>query len=151
MPITMHLDDALQVAELRISGAVLWEDFHRIAPELEDFILSHDRVRLLEVIDRFDGLDPNLLWDGLRFDRRIVPHISHCAIVGDLAWLAPLEKAKEALLPMELRLYSLRREAMARMWVQRAGRGKTHVVEHAPGKQVDSRMPEVTVMRASPR
>lgn len=132
MPITMHLDSASGIADLRVFDRVLWEDFHRIAPELEAFILSHDKVRLLEVIDHFEGLDPALLWDGLRFDRRIVPHISHCAIVGDLKWLAPLEKAKDALLPMELRLYSLRRENMARMWIERAGMGRTHVLEHAP-------------------
>lgn len=140
MPLTMHLDDARQLADLRIAGRVSWEDFHRVAPELEDFILTHNSVRLLEVIDRFEGLDSHMLWDGLRFDRKILPHISHCAIVGDMAWMAPLEKAKEALLPMELRLYSLRMEPMARMWIDRAGRGKTHVLGHAPRKLRAARM-----------
>lgn len=132
MPITMHLDSARGIADLRVFDRVLWEDFHRIAPELEAFIASHEKVRLLEVIDHFEGLDPALLWDGLRFDRRIVPHISHCAIVGDLTWLAPLEHARESLLPMELRLYSRRREAMARMWIERAGMGRTHVLAPTP-------------------
>lgn len=132
MPVTLLLDDARQIAELRVVGQVLWEDFHRIAPELERFIQSHDTVRLLEVIEDFRGLDPHLQWDGLRFDRKIVPHISHCAIVGDLAWLSPLDKAREALRPMELRLYPHRLEPMARLWVERAGRGKTHVVDYAP-------------------
>lgn len=140
MPLTMHLDDDRQIADLRISGRVSWEESHRIAPELEDFARTHDKFRLLQVVEKFEGLDPHLLWDGLKFDRSIVPHISHCAIVGDMGWLAPLERAKEALLPMEMRLYSLRMEAMARMWVDRAGRGKTHVVGHAPRKLRVDRM-----------
>ena len=130
MPITMKLDNTRKIADLHIFDDVRWEEFHAIAPELEDFILSNSKVRLLQVIDGVNRLESDLLWDGLRFDRKIVSHISHCALVGDLGWLGPLERAKEALLPMELRLYAHRMESMARQWVHRAGSRRTHVIGH---------------------
>lgn len=130
MPIIMKLDDTRNIADLRIFDEVRWEDFHSVASTLEAFILSNSKVRLLQVIEGVDRLDPDLLWDGLRFDRKIVSHVSHCALVGDLNWLRPLERAKDALLPMELRLYSHRMEGMARQWVHRAGSRRTHVIGH---------------------
>lgn len=128
MPIRMHLDPVSRYAEIRIFDRVKWSDFHCVAPRLEEFVQGGKPVRVLEVIERFDGLDPDLLWDGLRLDRAIMPHISHCALVGDLRWLAPLDRAREAVLPMQLRLFCKTQEDAARAWLTRAGAARTHVV-----------------------
>jgi hypothetical protein len=126
----MHLDRQSKYVEIHLFDRVSWEDFHCIAPRLEAFVLDCGKVRMLEVIDRFEGLDADMLWDGLRLDRKIMPHISHCALVGDADWLGPLERAREAVLPMQLRLFSLREESAARAWLTRACLARTYVVAH---------------------
>lgn len=117
MSVEMSLDRDRKLAELRVDGRVSRADFDRIAPEFEAFVEECGQIRLLEVIETLGGFDPSLLWDGMKLDLKVIPHISHCAVVSDIGWLSPLSKAAGALISTRLRTFALSEEEAARAWL----------------------------------
>ena len=117
MSVQMHLDRDRKLAELRVDGRVTRADFDRIAPEFEAFVEECGKIRLLEVIESLSGFDPSMVWEGLKLDLKVIPHISHCAVVSDIGWLSPLSKAAGALISTRLRTFSLSDEETARAWL----------------------------------
>lgn len=120
MSVQMHLDPARQLAELRVDGAVTRADFDSIAPQFEAFVMAQGKVRLLEVIVSLGGFDPSLLWEGMKLDIKVIPHITHCAVVSDIGWLSPVSKAAGALVATRLRTFPLAEEEAARAWLLEA-------------------------------
>lgn len=122
MSVTMKLDPLAKLAELRVNGAVTREDFDRIAPQFEAFVSDCGTIRLIEVIEEFGlrDMDLGMIWDGMKLDLRVIPHISHCAVVGDIGWLSPLSKAAGALISTKLRTFPMAQEAEARAWLASA-------------------------------
>lgn len=103
--------------ELTVDGRVTREEFDALAPRMEAFIASCGSIRLIEVIRKLDGFDGSLLWEGLKLDFRVIPHISHCAVVSDIGWLSPVSKAAGALTSTKLRTFPLADLEAARNWV----------------------------------
>lgn len=120
MSVQMILDDTRKLAELRVDGAVTREDFDRIAPDFEAFVEACGTIRLLEVIERMGKIDMSMVWDGMKLDLRVIPHISHCAVVSDIGWLSPVSKAAGALMSTKLRTFPMAEESAARTWLREA-------------------------------
>ena len=80
--------DNLAAAEIVITDRVSTEEFDATAKKLEAFIGRHGRVRVLEVIKDFEGMDAAAFWHDLKFSLRHLNDFSRCAIVTDAKWLA---------------------------------------------------------------
>ncbi|MGB3279675.1 MAG: STAS/SEC14 domain-containing protein [Pseudorhodobacter sp.] len=106
--------------EFTVSGKVTSEDFDALAAPLEDFVDEHGKIRLLEIIEDFQGFDPSVLWKGLKFDIKIIPHISQCAVVSDMGWISPITKAAGAFMSTKLRTFDLSELDAARAWLAEA-------------------------------
>lgn len=122
MALGYHEDHEAHIIEIDVAGRVTRADFDAVAPKVEQFANDHGPIRLLEVVRHLDGFEPGLLWDGLKLDFRVVPHITHCAVVGDAAWLSPLTRAASVVMPMRLRSFPMAEMATARAWLQEADR-----------------------------
>lgn len=109
--------------ELTVSGKVTMEDFDALSVPLEAFARTHGKIKLLEIIKDFQGFDPGMLWRGAKFDLRIIPQISHCAVVSDMGWISPLTKAAGAIINTQLRTFDLGEEEEARAWLANADIG----------------------------
>ena len=48
-------DPELPVIELRVLGRVTQHDMDEILPKIEAFIARHGKVRIVEVIEKFEG------------------------------------------------------------------------------------------------
>ena len=103
--------------EFTVSGKVTSEDFDALAGPLEDFVEEHGKIKLLEIIENFQGFDPMMLWKGMKFDVKIIPHITHCAVVSDMGWISPLTKAAGAFMATKLRTFDLAQLDAARVWL----------------------------------
>lgn len=106
--------------EFTVSGKVTTADFDALAGPMEDFVEEHGTIKLLEIIEDFHGFDPTMLWKGMKFDLKILPHISHCAVVSDMGWLSPLTKAAGAFMATKLRTFDLADLDSARAWLAEA-------------------------------
>ncbi|MEZ5824565.1 MAG: STAS/SEC14 domain-containing protein [Geminicoccaceae bacterium] len=114
-------DDANGVIELRISGRVTAERFERVVERMEAFLERHQTVRIVEVIESFEGMDLSLLFDDVLFSLRHMRRFSHVAVVTDLGWVERMSNAAAVILPSKVRVFPLDSLEEARSWIGRAG------------------------------
>ncbi|TFH08974.1 MAG: STAS/SEC14 domain-containing protein [Nitrosomonadales bacterium] len=107
-----------KTVEFIIYGKVTKEDFDQISEKLHKFIEAHGTIKLIEVIQSFEGFDPSVIWDGIKFDIQHLRFISHCAVVSDNGWISPISKAAGAFISTKLRTFSLVQLDEARQWLK---------------------------------
>jgi hypothetical protein len=113
--------DTLPVAELRVIGRVTDHDMDEIIPKLEAFIDKHGTVRILEVIERFDGFDPATVLDGMKFDLQHLSDVTHAAVVSDIPWVSFVTSAAAMVMPLTIRVFAMSDLDAARAWIENPG------------------------------
>ena len=73
--------DNTQAVEIVLKGRVSREEFDALAARLEAFIGRHGRIRVLEIVEDFEGMDASALWHDIKFSLRHLKDFSRCAIV----------------------------------------------------------------------
>ena len=111
----------LPVAEIRVLGRVTDHDMDEIVPKMEAFIDKHGTIRLLEVIERFDGFDPTTVLDGMKFDLRHISDVTHVAVVSDVPWVSFMTSAAAMVMPITVRIFRMDQLDEARAWVEKPG------------------------------
>lgn len=113
-------DDTDAVAEIRVVGRVTEHDMDSIIPKLEAFISTHGTIRIVEVIEKFEGFDPTTIFDGAKFDLKHMKHVTHAAIVSDIAWLGFMTRAAAMVMPITIRVFGMDQLEEAREWARTA-------------------------------
>jgi hypothetical protein len=85
MPITMH-DEPGNIYCLKIRGTLRKADFERCQERLANDIKRIGPVKLLFVLDGFEGWEPHANWNDLTFYVKHDDLIERIAIVGDERW-----------------------------------------------------------------
>jgi SpoIIAA-like len=75
--------DNAQAVEIVLEARVSTEEFDRVATRLEAFIKRHGRVRVLEIVKDFEGMDAIAFWHDIKFSLRHVKDFSRVAIVAN--------------------------------------------------------------------
>ena len=73
--------DNAQAVEILLTGRVSTEEFDGVAAKLEAFIDRHGHVRVLEIIQDFEGMDAVALWHDIKFSLRHLKDFSRMAVV----------------------------------------------------------------------
>jgi hypothetical protein len=73
--------DNAQAVEIVLDGRVSTEEFDKIARRLEAFIKRHGHIRVLEVIEDFEGMDAGAFWRDVKFSLRHLKDFSRIAVV----------------------------------------------------------------------
>ena len=73
--------DNAQAVEIVLEGRVSIEEFEAVANKLEAFIARHGRVRVLEIVRDFEGMDASALWQDIKFSLRHLQDFSRVAII----------------------------------------------------------------------
>ena len=106
--------------EIIIDGKIEQEEFDKVAPQMEDFIGAHGKIKVLEEIRKFEGMDPSVFWDGLKFDMKHLKDVSHCAVVSDLGWVGPVAKASGVFFSCKIRTFPTNKLGEAKEWLKSA-------------------------------
>jgi hypothetical protein len=112
--------DTAPVAEIRVVGRVTEHDMDQIIPKLEAFILRHGKIRVVEVIERFEGFDATTILDGMKFDIKHLKDVSHAAVVSDIPWVGFMTSSFAMVAPLVVRAFSLDDIEQAREWAATA-------------------------------
>lgn len=80
-------DAELGIAEITIEGRITRQEFERVAERLEALIARHGKVRVLEHIKTFEGMDAAAFWEDIAFSLRHLNDFSRCAVVTDKHWV----------------------------------------------------------------
>lgn len=113
-------DSTEPVAEVRVVGRVTQHDMDEILPKLEAFIARHGAIRIVEVIDTFEGFDPTTVLDGLKFDLNHLQDVTHAAVVSDIGWIGVMTRAASMMMPVTVRVYTMDQLDEAREWARTA-------------------------------
>jgi hypothetical protein len=73
--------DNARAVEILVKGRVSMEEFDRVASKLEAFIRRHGQVRVLEIIEDFEGMDAVAFWHDIKFSLRHLKDFSRLAVV----------------------------------------------------------------------
>ncbi|SLN69018.1 hypothetical protein PEL8287_03845 [Roseovarius litorisediminis] len=120
MAITYSENDETKTVEFTVSGRVTRADYDKVVAPMQAFIDRHGKVKMIEIIESFDGFEPSVLWPGIKFDFQNIRHISHVAVVSDIGWISPVSKAAGAFLSTKLRTFEMSEVDQARAWVASA-------------------------------
>jgi hypothetical protein len=85
MPLAM-VPEGGRVFRLNATGTVRRAEFERWRGVLADEIRARGPVRLLVVLDRFQGWSDEDRWGGLDYQTAVADQIQRIAIVGDQRW-----------------------------------------------------------------
>ena len=75
--------DNAQAVEIVLNGRVSTEEFDALATRLEAFIRRHGHVRVLEIVQDFEGMDASAFWHDIKFSLRHLKDFSRVAIVAN--------------------------------------------------------------------
>ena len=105
------------LVEIVVDGRVSRAEFDDVAARLEAAIARHGKLRVLEVVKSFGGIEPSAFWADLRFGLRHLNHFSRCAVVSDKRWIETFAKGVDKLIPCEIRHFPPDQIAAARAWL----------------------------------
>lgn len=74
--------DNAQAVEIVLKGRVSTEEFDAVATKLEAFMKRYGRVRVLEIVEDFEGMDASAFWHDIKFSLRHLRDFSRVAIVA---------------------------------------------------------------------
>jgi hypothetical protein len=109
--------DNLAAVEIEISGRVDTEEFDKTAKKLEACIQRHRRVRVLESIHDFEGMDAKALWHDLKFSLRHLNDFSRVAIVSEERFLSIWSAIAEPFIDCQVEYFPPDQVEAARDWL----------------------------------
>ena len=110
--------DTAPVVEICVLGRLTQHDMDEILPKLDAFIDTHGKIRLIEVVERFDGADSGAILDGLKFDIAHLRHITHAAVVSDIGWVGVVTRAASMIMPVTIRTFPKSEWDAAKTWAE---------------------------------
>ena len=105
------------VVEIVVEGKVTAADVSSVIQEIETDLARHDKLRILEDIRDFKGVDPMAFWIDLKNISKL-NQISHVAIVADAKWTQTVATAIVGLYPVEMKVYERSQIETARAWLE---------------------------------
>ncbi len=115
-------DSTAPMVEIRVVGRVTQHDMDEILPKLEAAIAMHGTIRLVEVLESFQGFDPTTILDGIKFDLNHLTDVTHAAVVSDIPWIGMMTRAASMVLPVSVRVFGMDQLDEARDWARNADR-----------------------------
>ena len=97
--------DTLNLVELTIFGSITEDDFDRVTALLASDIQKHGKLRLLEEVRSFEGMDPITLWKDVQFSLQHINDFSHVAVVADAAWVRTFSSAMDNILAAQVQAF----------------------------------------------
>ncbi len=105
------------IVEISVEGKISEADFDRVITQLKDDIEKHGKLRILEEIRSFEGIDPIALWKDVRFGLAHVNDFTHAAVVADAKWVRTFAEAINSVLSAEVKAFERPHLEKARQWL----------------------------------
>jgi len=110
-------DASSNLVEIVVDGRVSKAEFDDVATRLEAAIARHGKLRVLEVVKSFGGIEPAAFWADLKFGLRHLNDFSRCAVVSDRRWIETFAKGVDKVIACEIRHFPPDEIAAARAWL----------------------------------
>ncbi|WP_414565779.1 MULTISPECIES: STAS/SEC14 domain-containing protein [unclassified Anabaena] len=105
------------IVELTVEGKITEADFDRVVAQIKADIEKHGKLRLLEEIRSFEGIDPITLWKDAQFGLNHVGDFTHAAVVADAEWVRTISAAADNILSAKVKAFERSQIEEARAWL----------------------------------
>ena len=112
-----HNNPDNNIVEITIEGKITEADFDRLIEQVQADFKKHGKLRILEEIRSFEGIDPIALWKDLKFGLPHLNDITHVAVVTDTKWMQTFSTAIDSVLAAEVKAFDLSQIEEARKWL----------------------------------
>jgi hypothetical protein len=129
---TINFADARVVA-VRASGHISTEDYEQVLiPAIETALARFSRVRLLYVVEDFEGFAPLALWDDAKIGVAHFHDFEKVAVVTDQTQLVGAVKLMAFAMPCPVRVFGSTELKAAQTWIEQEtdGSGLRHELVH---------------------
>jgi hypothetical protein len=75
-----------KIVTVRLDGTLTQAALKRVQRAVGDIILTHGKVRILVIAERFEGWEQRATWDDFSFQEEFDPEVEAMAIVGNRRW-----------------------------------------------------------------
>ncbi|MBE9047676.1 STAS/SEC14 domain-containing protein [Pleurocapsales cyanobacterium LEGE 10410] len=106
------------IVEITIEGKIVEADFDRLIEQAQADFKKHGKLRILEEVRSFEGIDPMTLWKDLKFGLPHLNDITHIAIVTDKKWMRTYAEAISNVISAEIKAFELSQIETAREWLK---------------------------------
>lgn len=118
--ITYRNDPNTNIVEISVEGKISEADFDQVVSQLKADLAKHGKLRILEEIDHFEGMDPIALWKDVRFGFAHVNDFTHAAVVADAKWMRTFSEAVDSVLSAKVKAFERSHLEDARAWLATA-------------------------------
>lgn len=110
------------IVKIVIDGKITEEDFDGVVSELKVDFEKHHKLRVLEEVRHFEGIDPIALWKDVRFAFAHLNDFTHAALVADSKWMRTLTEAFGKVFPGSVKVKAFEPSEMneAQKWLANA-------------------------------
>ena len=106
------------IVEITVKGKITEADLDQIVSQLKTDIEKYGKLRILEEIRDFSGIDPLALWKDAKFALTHVNDFTHAAIVADAQWMRTISEAIGSILSAEVKVFEPSQIESAREWLK---------------------------------
>lgn len=107
-----------KVIGVKIMGKLTHEDYQEFIPFLEESIEQAGPLRLLCETEEFTGMEPQAVWDDMKFGLGHLRDFERMAVVGDKPWLKWCIALGDRLVKTEVKYFEPAQRAQAWAWLK---------------------------------
>ncbi|MEL6164382.1 MAG: STAS/SEC14 domain-containing protein [Cyanobacteria bacterium J06628_3] len=106
------------IVEISVEGKITEADIDQVVAQIKADIEKHGKLRILEEIRSFTGIDPIALWKDAKFGFAHVNDFTHAAVVADAQWMRTISEALGSVLSAEINAFEPSEIEAAREWLK---------------------------------
>ncbi len=118
MPVDLSEVAGGKVLQIKLSGKLTAEDYHKFGGEVDRLIKQHGKLRVLVLMHDFHGWTLSALWEDVKFDVKHFGDIERLALVGESKWQQGMATFCKPFTRAKVEYFEQGKEAEALTWVQ---------------------------------
>lgn len=117
MPIEFAESVEADLLEVKVSGKLTSADYETFVPAVEGMIAEVGKIRILFVMEDFEGWDAGAAWEDTKFAMEHYHDIRKLALIGETSWERWMAIICQPFTTAEIRFFSPDQRAEAIEWL----------------------------------
>ena len=106
------------IVVMRASGKLTDDDYEVFVPYMEHLIDRWGRLRMLFLMDEFEGWDLASAWEEFKFELKHMKDLKRVAVVGENTWEQWATKLSKIFTGTDVRWFERSKADEARTWIE---------------------------------
>lgn len=105
------------IVEIAVEGKVIDSELKANIERLREDLEHNGKTRVIEVIEHFDGIEPQAVWSDVKLGLPLAQKVSRVAVVADQAWIRTASHLGRFFTQAELKVFEPADLDQARAWI----------------------------------